>query len=86
MTLTEVEEILDYLGEHPTAAEILTAVYQVKPKYSRRLAKKAKATLDEIFSVSSGALGQPETLDPTFRQSIDLAKDIMKKMGKEPIN
>lgn len=93
MTLYEVSELFDYLNHHPTEADILTAVYEVKPKFdaeharrvlgpnpqqTRREQSKFEREFNQLPSMFGQAPGQaPDATKESFRLYDELAK----KMG-----
>jgi hypothetical protein len=84
--------VLDYLSQHPTAADILAAVYEVKPKKGSGGAirppkvhiPEQRAVPESEFiagmSMASSFLGQANPLTEDIKASIDFANELKKKM------
>lgn len=91
--MEEAEDLLDYLNEHPTAAEILAAAHKIKVNYvSKRKTKKIRASLDaagmakELRDINLLAGLQTEVMPDDFHESIKYAQELMNQMKKKPVN
>lgn len=87
-TLAEIEELFDYLADHPTAASILAAVHKVTTRAGSLKGKKWKdidpnrfeAGLAEVpLMLNQGV----EQLDTEFKQSIELAAKLQEALRKK---
>jgi hypothetical protein len=83
-TLIEVVELLEYLSEHPTAAEILAAAYGVK---SKRLRKSAGAVDEADFSKNYSEVSQimqavPQSAPDDFKEGFAWAQAQLERMKK----
>lgn len=87
MTLFEAEEVLDYLACHPTEAEILAAVYEVKTKgRSRRNTDENfdEKTFNELPSSVGGlepVMGLPDELCANLKWAQELAAKYRKAVN-----
>lgn len=89
--MSEVGEVFDYLSDHPSEAEILAAVYEVKPRFNAKAARemlgpKPKREIDEeSFNQLPGLMGQmPQGIPDEIRNSIKFAEDKLKQMKLMP--
>lgn len=75
-------EIVNYLNDHPTAAEILAAVYEVKPRFKIDVEEFEQNfnQLPEIFSQL------PERPPNDFIESMRWAEGELAKMKKNKEN
>lgn len=82
--------MLDFLSHHPTAADILAAVYEVKPKAGNRGPQRPArvhvpehvddAHLIAGLNQATSFVGPSQPMPEDFKSSISWAEDIMKKM------
>lgn len=84
--LEEVEDLLEYLNRHPTAAEIMSAVHGVKPRGKRvRFAKDISEAefnnqLGADQGLIAGTLGPAGVAPEDMREGIRWAEDQLKKI------
>lgn len=78
-TLEEVSELFNYLADHPTAAEILAAVYEVKPR--NRFLKPDQSKFHTDFGQVPNIMGTaPQKPSKEFNESINFAEQMMRDM------
>lgn len=90
-TLPEVEELLDYLADHPTAASILAAVHQVKTTVGSLRGKKWKDIdpdrLQSEFQSVAGMVNQKTMgvsgIDDELRESMQIASELEQALKKK---
>lgn len=85
MTLDEVTEVIQYLNQHPTAAEILALVYEVKTNAPWKPISEDQFN-KELSEVPPGILGPVEKAPEDFLDSVSFAKDMLAKMKKSAPN
>jgi hypothetical protein len=83
-TLPQVSELFDYLAEHPTTSEILSAVYKVKKPLRLRGQVSEDEFNQEFYSKDSmemiGAVGPMENSDTEMKASMYFAKQKLDKI------
>lgn len=81
-TMNEVNEILKYLTRHPTSAEILAAVYEVKPKYGSTNTQTERE-FEQNFNQFSQLPGLEQTaLPPELKANLNWAQELAAKYRK----
>lgn len=80
-TLIEVIELLQYVNEHPTAAEILAVVHGVKVTTASSIRKNMpdeKEFEEGFWAPEMQMFGMPEHIDPDLQESLNFVKDKLK--------
>lgn len=82
MTLSEIEEVIDYLNVHPTTSEILTIVHGVRTSNTKMYRKALdQQQIETDLGEAAMLMGEyPDKPTDDIRDSFKYAAELMKKM------